>query len=88
MSRRLVAALEDLKTIAPADRQPPLERQLRLLTAAVRRHYDDEEDIRAALTAGAQGIGSGADLDGSDDAEKADNEPREGDTGEAPRSST
>ena len=48
-------------------RRPPLDRQLRLLTAAVQRHYDDEEDVRAALTADAQGIGSGLDLDGDDD---------------------
>jgi uncharacterized membrane protein len=64
VTRRLVAALEDLKAVAPADRQPPLDRQLRLLTVAVRRHYEDDEDIRAALTADAQGIGSGRDLDG------------------------
>jgi len=67
VTRRLVAALEDLKTVAPRERQPPLDRQLRLLTAAVQRHYDDDEDIRAALTADAQGIGSGHDLAGLED---------------------
>ena len=67
VTRRLVAALEDLKTVAPPERQPPLDRQLRLLTAAVQRHYDDDEDVRAALTADAQGIGSGRDLADLDD---------------------
>ena len=64
VTRRLVAALEDLRTVAPPERRPPLERELRLLTAAVHRHYDDENDARAALTADSQGIGSGLDLDG------------------------
>lgn len=67
VTRRLVAALEDLKTVAPPERQAALDRQLRLLTAAVQRHYTDDEDVRAALTADAQGIGSGADLAGGDD---------------------
>ncbi len=34
-TRRLKAALEDLLTVAPADRRAPLERQLELLDAAV-----------------------------------------------------
>jgi hypothetical protein len=33
----------------------------------VQRHYDDDEDTRAALTADTQGIGSGHDLAGPDD---------------------
>ncbi len=61
--RRMRAALEDLKTIAPPERHPPLNRQLALLTAAVTRGYEDEDDLRAALTADQQGIGSGSDLD-------------------------
>lgn len=64
VTRRLVAALEDLTTVAPPERREPLDRQLRLLTAAVERHYDDGEDALAALTADPQGIGSGSDLDG------------------------
>jgi len=67
VTRRMMAALEDLKAVAPPDRQPPLDRQLRLLTAAVERHYEDEEDVRAALMADAQGIGSGQDLAGLED---------------------
>jgi hypothetical protein len=56
------AALEDLKTVAPDDRQAPLDRQLRLLAAGVRRALDDDEDVRAALVPDAQGLGSGADV--------------------------
>jgi len=62
VTRRLSAALQDLKSVAPPDRQAPLDRQLRLLTAAVHRAYEDEEDIAAALTPDAEGIGSGADV--------------------------
>jgi hypothetical protein len=40
----------------------PLERQLRLLEAAVRRAHEDEDDVPAALTADTEGIGSGADV--------------------------
>jgi uncharacterized membrane protein len=62
VTRKLCAALQDLKSVAPPDRQAPLDRQLRLLTAAVHRAYEDEEDIAAALTPDAEGIGSGADV--------------------------
>jgi uncharacterized membrane protein len=62
VTRRLCAALEDLKDVAAPDRQAPLDRQLRLLTAAVHRTYEDEEDIAAALTPDAEGIGSGVDV--------------------------
>jgi uncharacterized membrane protein len=62
VTRRLAAALHDLKTVVPPDRQAPLDRQLRLLTSAVRRSYEDEEDIAAALTPDTEGIGSGPDV--------------------------
>jgi uncharacterized membrane protein len=62
ISRRLSAALHDLKTVVPPDRQPPLDRQLRLLSAAVHRAYEDEEDAAAALTPDNEGIGSGVDV--------------------------
>jgi uncharacterized membrane protein len=62
VTRRLEAALADLKTVAPAERQPALDRQLRLLARGVARALEDEDDRRAALIADAQGIGSGADL--------------------------
>jgi uncharacterized membrane protein len=60
--RRLFAALLDLKSVAAPERQAPLDRQIRLLTAAVRRSYADDEDISAALTPDIEGIGSGPDL--------------------------
>jgi uncharacterized membrane protein len=61
VTRRLEAALVDLKTIAPPERQPALDRQLRLLAGAVTRDLDDD-DRDAALVPDAQGIGSGADV--------------------------
>jgi len=61
-ARRLRAALLDLLDAAPAERRPPLERQLRLLEAAVVRHFDDDADADAAATPDVQGIGSGPDL--------------------------
>lgn len=62
VARRLRAALEDLKTVAPAPRQPELDRQLELLTLGVQRSFDDDRDISHALTADQQGLGSGPDL--------------------------
>lgn len=61
VTRRLEAALVDLKTIAPAERQPALDHQLRLLAHGVARDLDDD-DRDAALVPDAQGIGSGADV--------------------------
>jgi len=62
VTRRLEAALTDLKAVAPPERQPALDRQLRLLACSVERTLEDEDDRRAALVADAQGIGSGADV--------------------------
>ena len=62
MTRRLEAALSDLKTFAPAERQPALDRELRLLADAVTRDLDDDDDRGAALVPDTQGIGSGADV--------------------------
>lgn len=62
VSRRLRAALEDLKTVAPPERRAVLDLELELLEAAVRRAYEDEEDVIAANTPDQQGIGSGPDL--------------------------
>jgi uncharacterized membrane protein len=61
VARRLRAALEDLRAVAPSERRPPLDRQLDLLEAAVRRAYEDD-DVAAALVPDMQGIGSGPDL--------------------------
>jgi uncharacterized membrane protein len=62
VARRLRAALEDRRTVAATARRAPLERQLELLEAAVRRSYDDAADVAAALVPDMQGIGSGADV--------------------------
>ena len=58
VTRKMCAALADLKSVAPPDRQEPLDRQVRLLEAAVRRAHEDEEDVTAALTPDTEGIGS------------------------------
>jgi uncharacterized membrane protein len=57
IARRLRAALCDLATVVPPERRPPLEAQLELLEAGVRRHLDDVRDVRVALTPDAQGLG-------------------------------
>jgi hypothetical protein len=62
VARRLRAALEDVRTVAPPERRPPLDRQLNLLDDAVRRAYTDDADIDAALVPDMQGIGSGPDV--------------------------
>jgi uncharacterized membrane protein len=62
VTRRLMAALEDLKEVAPAHRHPPLDRQMRLLEAGVRENVSQEEDIVGALTPDQLGIGSGPDV--------------------------
>jgi uncharacterized membrane protein len=62
IARRLRAALEDLQTVASPERRPPLDRQLKLLIDAVRRAYDDDVDVDAALVPDMQGIGSGPDV--------------------------
>ena len=62
VARRLRAALEDLRAVAPPERRSPLDRQLGLLEAAVRRSYADDSDVEAALVADMQGIGSGPDV--------------------------
>jgi uncharacterized membrane protein len=62
VARRLRAALDDLRTVVSPERRPPLDRQLDLLDAAVRRAYDDAADVANALVADMQGIGSGPDV--------------------------
>jgi uncharacterized membrane protein len=62
VTRRLRAALDDLKMVAPPERQPVLDRQLELLEALVRRNFEDEGDVSASLTGHQQGIGSGRDV--------------------------
>jgi uncharacterized membrane protein len=62
VARRLRAALEDLKTVARPERRAALDRQIALLESAVRRCYEDEADLQAALVPDMQGIGSGHDV--------------------------
>ena len=58
VSRRLRAALEDLRSIAPADRVDVLDEQLELLAAATERAMDDERDVELAIHADREGIGA------------------------------
>jgi hypothetical protein len=48
--------------VAPPERRPPLDRQLKLLDDGVRRAFDDDADVDAALVPDMQGIGSGPDV--------------------------
>ena len=57
VSRRLVAALEDLLRVAPEDRRPPLREQLRLLEEALQDSAKSPRDIAVALAPDGQGIG-------------------------------
>lgn len=54
--RRLRAALLDLKTVAPADRQAPLDDQIQALDDAIDRAYPAPGDRAIARHADAQGI--------------------------------
>lgn len=62
MTRRLEAARVDLNTVAPAERQPALDHQLRLLAHAASRGLDSDDDRDAALVPDAHGLASGADV--------------------------
>jgi uncharacterized membrane protein len=62
VARKLRSMLIDLKDVAPSDREAPLDRQLELLDAAVRREYEDDEDMAAARVADDLGIGAGEDV--------------------------
>ena len=57
IARGLGAVLEDLKTVAPDERQAALDEQRQLLDAAVRRAYDEESVTRHARVADMQGLG-------------------------------
>jgi uncharacterized membrane protein len=66
VARKLRATLEDLRRVAPPERQAPLVRQLDLLEDAVRREVDEETDLEAALAPDGLGIGGGSDVVTSD----------------------
>jgi uncharacterized membrane protein len=57
VTRRLVAALEDLRSVAPDDRQAPIDDQLRRLQAAVEASDLDQRDQALLLGADAAGLG-------------------------------
>jgi uncharacterized membrane protein len=57
IARSLRAVLEDLKTVAPEERQAALDEQRELLDAAVRREYDEDAVMRRARVADMQGLG-------------------------------
>jgi uncharacterized membrane protein len=60
VSRRLTAALDDLLEVAPPERRPVLERQLKLLRDALEETGEMESDRTFALAPDAQGIGVAA----------------------------
>ncbi|MGZ8783466.1 MAG: DUF2254 family protein, partial [Gaiellaceae bacterium] len=60
VSRRLKAALTDLRSIAPAERVEILDDQLELLTAATQAAMQHERDADMALREDREGIGAAA----------------------------
>ena len=58
VTRRLQAALVDLRSIVPTDRVEVVEEQLELLAAATERAMDDERDAEMALHPDREGIGA------------------------------
>ncbi len=62
VSRRLKAALIDLKSVSPLDRVSVLDHQLELLEAATTALIDDERDAQMALREDREGIGAAAGL--------------------------
>jgi uncharacterized membrane protein len=63
VSRRLKAALTDLRSIAPAERVGIIDHQLELLVAATETAMNDERDVEMALREDREGIGAEAALD-------------------------
>ena len=60
VSRRLVAALMDLRRVALPERIEVLDEQVELLRAATVEAMDDERDIRFALDPDREGLGAAA----------------------------
>jgi uncharacterized membrane protein len=60
ISRRLKAALEDLRRLATPERIPIIDEQLDLLAAATETAMDDQRDVDSALHADREGIGAAA----------------------------
>ncbi len=57
VSRRLRAALEDLRSVAPDDRLGVLDHELELLEGATETAMDDDRDVAQALSGDRQGLG-------------------------------
>lgn len=57
VARRLRYLLLDLKGVAPVERQGPIDRQMRLLDAAIAAHYDLSEDRASAAEPSPSGMG-------------------------------
>ena len=60
VSRRLKAALEDLRRIATPERTPVIDEQLDLLAAATETAMGDQRDVDSALHVDREGIGASA----------------------------
>ena len=60
VSRRLKAALTDLRSIAPEERVDIIDHQLDLLAGATETAMDDERDVTMALREDREGIGAAA----------------------------
>jgi uncharacterized membrane protein len=60
VARRLRSALDDLLTVAPAERRPPLEEQRAKLDAAAEEALGDEREVDLNTSADGQGIGRAA----------------------------
>jgi uncharacterized membrane protein len=58
VTRRLGAALTDLKSIAPPERVAVLDEQLELLAAAAETALNDQRDVKLALINDGEGIGA------------------------------
>ena len=58
VARRLKAALDDLRSIAPSDRVGVMDEQLELLAAATERAMADERDVELAQHPDREGIGA------------------------------
>ncbi len=63
VSRRLKAALTDLRSIAPAERVGIIDYHLELLVAATEASMDDEREIEIVLGEDREGIGAAATFD-------------------------
>ncbi len=60
VTRRLRAALVDLRTAAPDERRGIIDEQLDLLSAGTRSAFEQDRDVEDALSGDAEGIGVGA----------------------------